>query len=234
MVNVLLRTILLYILIVFLMRLTGKRQIGQLELTELVTAFMISELAAYPISNNATPLLYGVIPAVTLVCLEVFFSYASMKFRPFRRALTGNAVPLVRNGRLDQVQMSKARITLEELVSASRMAGISCLADVSYAFLEPSGTISVLPKSEAVSPSAKALGQSVNESGAGHSLILDGEVDDRTLKTLGLGRQWLLHTLRSNGFSRAEEIFYMEINDQKELFFVRKEDKAPKNEKGQG
>lgn len=233
MVNVLLRTILLYILIVSLMRLTGKRQIGQLELTELVTAFMISELASYPISNNSTPLLYGVIPAVTLVCLEVFFSYASMKYRPFRRALTGNAVPLVRNGKIDQVQMEKARITLEELVSASRMAGVACLADVSYAFLEPSGTISVLPKSEATAPTARDLGRNVNESGTGHPLILDGEVDDRMLAALGLGRQWLLHTLKENGYSRAEEVFYMEINDQKEVFLVRKENATPKK-KGLG
>ena len=72
MANVFIRTILLYLLIVVLMRITGKRQIGQLELTELVTAFMVSELASYPISNNSIPLLYGVLPAISLICLEVF------------------------------------------------------------------------------------------------------------------------------------------------------------------
>ena len=84
MINVFLRTVIMYIIIVALMRLTGKRQIGQLELTELVTAFMVSELAANPISDNSVPLLYGIIPAMTLVSLEVFLSYISLKSKTFK------------------------------------------------------------------------------------------------------------------------------------------------------
>lgn len=223
MANVWIRTVVLYILIVLLMRLTGKRQIGQLELTELVTAFMISELASYPISNNSIPLLYGVIPAVTLVCLEVFLSFASVKSRRFRKALTGNALALVKNGKVDEAQMTRARITLDELLSAARMAGVAQLSDVSYAFLEPCGTISVLPKAESMPPSAADLGRATNEVGVGHALILDGQIDSRELQSLGLGERWLLKTVRQNGYTSEKELFYMEINDRKELFFIRRE-----------
>lgn len=228
MVNVWIRTVVLYILIVLLMRLTGKRQIGQLELTELVTAFMISELASYPISNNSIPLLYGVIPAVTLVCLEVFLSGASVKSRRFRKALTGSALALVKSGKVDEAQMNRARITLDELVSAARMAGVAQLSDVSYAFLEPCGTISVLPKAESSPPSTADLGRTANEVGVGHALILDGQINSEELRALGLGERWLTKTVRQNGYASERELFYMEINDRKELFFIRREKDAKK------
>jgi len=85
MANIFLRTVILYVLLVLLLRLSGKREVGQLELTELVTTFMISELASTPITNNNIPLLYGIIPAVVLVCLEVFLSFAGVKSANFAK-----------------------------------------------------------------------------------------------------------------------------------------------------
>ena len=225
MANVFIRTVILYILIVCLMRLTGKREIGQLELTELVTAFMISELASYPISDNSTPLLYGVIPAVTLVCLEIFLSYFSIKSRIFRGLIAGNAIPLVRKGKIDQEQMNKTRITLEELVSAMRTSGIAALSDVEYAFLEPNGTISVLPKTSEVPPTASDLNVNVPETGIEHAVIIDGNVNQKELKALGLEKRWIENTLKENGYSQPSEVFYMGINDLKEVFLVRREKK---------
>ena len=163
MINVFLRTVIMYIIIVALMRLTGKRQIGQLELTELVTAFMVSELAANPISDNSVPLLYGIIPAMTLVSLEVFLSYISLKSKTFRRMVAGNALALINKGNIDIKQMNNARITVEELLSAMRSAGISCMSNIEYAFLEPNGTISVIPKASENPPSSMDMGISVSE-----------------------------------------------------------------------
>ena len=165
MLNIFIRTLILYTLIVVLMRLTGKRQIGQLELTELVTAFMISELASSPITNNSIPLLYGVIPAVTLVCLEVFLSYISLKSRTFRKLIAGSALPLINDGKIDKAQMNKARITVEELISAMRMSGICCVSEVKYAFLEPSGNISFLTKAAKSPPTSEDLKMKVKEQG---------------------------------------------------------------------
>lgn len=219
MANVFIRTVILYLLIVALMRLTGKRQIGQLELTELVTAFMISELASYPISNNSIPLFYGVIPAVTLVCLEVFLSYISIKSRTFRKVIAGSALALVKNGKLDQAQMNRARITLEELISAMRMAGISHLSDVGYAFLESSGTISVLPKAASAPPTASDMSLNVPENGMEHVLIVDGKTDEKELNSLGLEKRWLERKLKENGYTSPQEVFFMGFDDgQKSIF----------------
>ncbi len=228
MANVFIRTVILYLLIVALMRLTGKRQIGQLELTELVTAFMISELASYPISNNSIPLFYGVIPAVTLVCLEVFLSYISIKSRSFRKVIAGSALALVKNGKPDQAQMNRARITLEELISAMRMAGISHLSDVGYAFLEPSGTISVLPKAAQAPPTASDMNLAVSENGMEHALIIDGKADENELKCLGLEKRWLERKLKENGYQTPEDVFFMGLDDSKNLYFVPKEPPEPK------
>ena len=228
MANVFIRTVLLYVLIVALMRLTGKRQIGQLELTELVTAFMISELASYPISNNSIPLFYGVIPAVTLVCLEVFLSYISIKSRAFRKAVTGNALALIKNGTLDQAQMKRARITLEELISAMRMAGISHLSDVGYAFLESNGMISVLPKAANAPPTASDLNRNVPENGMEHILIADGKIDEKELRFLGLEKRFLERKLRENGYTSPEDVFFMGLDDAKNLYLIRKENACSK------
>ena len=225
MVNVFLRTVILYMVIVVLLRLTGKRQIGQLELTELVTAFMISELASSPITDNTIPLLYGVIPAVTLVCLEVFLSYAAMKSRTFRRLVTGRALPLVHKGKIDKEQMNKARITVEELLSAVRCNGISCMSDVEYAFLEQNGTISVIQKASESPPSAKDLKIKISEKGIEHSIIIDSDISKTELDKLNKDMNWLNKKLAENGFNSKDDVFYMGINELDEIYIIGKDKK---------
>ena len=220
MLNIFLRTIILYTVIVILMRLTGKRQIGQLELTELVTAFMISELASSPISDNTIPLLYGVIPAITLVCLEVFLSYAAMKSRKFRRLVTGRALPLVYKGKIDKEQMNKARITVEELLSAMRCNGVPCMSDIDYAFLEPNGTISIITKSEENPPSANDMNVKVAEKGIEHTIIVDSDVSEKEIRKLGKNEKWLEKKLKENGFNDKNEVFYMGVNDLDEIYII--------------
>lgn len=224
MINVFIRTVILYLLIVALMRLTGKRQIGQLELTELVTAFMISELASRPIDDNSVPLLYGIIPAITLVCLEVFLSYLSIKSRSFRKLVAGNALALIRKGKLDKNQMNKARITVEELVSAMRCAGVSSLKNIEYAFLEPNGTISVITKAPESPVTARAMEIDVPEAGIEHPVIIDGNIDHAELKRLGIDEKFILNKLRENGYRSDEQIFYMGVDDLLEVNIVSKEE----------
>ena len=225
MANVFIRTILLYLLIVVLMRITGKRQIGQLELTELVTAFMVSELASYPISNNSIPLLYGVLPAISLICLEVFLSFISVKSKKFRTMIAGSALMLVRAGTIDQEQMKKARITMEGLLGAARNCGVFCVSDISYAFLESSGTISVLPKASKVPVSAEDMGKNVPEPGAEHPLIIDGNLCRDQMKQLNISENRIRIELEKLGYEDLSEVFYLGINDLKEVYAVKKQKK---------
>ncbi len=225
MINIVVRTVILYILVVALMRLTGKRQIGQLELTELVTAFMISELAANPISDNSIPILYGIIPGIILVCLEVLLSFISIKSRVFRKMLSGSALALIKKGKLDKDQMNKARITVEELISALRNAGTPSMSNVEYAFLEPNGTISIIQKAVDIPPAAKDMGVDVSEPGIEHPVIIDGNINKKELEGLGIDEDWIMKKLRDNGITDANEVFYMGINDLLEEYIVGKDEK---------
>lgn len=225
MLNVLVRTVILYSAVVILMRLTGKRQIGQLELTELVTAFMISELAANPISNNSIPIAYGIIPAAVLVCLEVFLSFASIKSKRFARLLAGNALLLINKGKIDIVTMTRARITVEELASAVRCSGSSGLSEVEYAYLEPNGTISVIPKAKNQPITPSDLDFKVNEKGIEHIVVSDGVCDKEELKKIGFDEAWLEKTLKADGIKNICDVFYMSVNDSHDTYIVRRDNK---------
>ncbi len=226
MANMFIRTIIMYVVIVVLMRLTGKRQIGQLEITELVTAFMVSELASYPISNNTIPLLYGILPAITLICLEVFLSYASLKSRKFGKLLEGSEMALIKKGELDQKQMNKARITVEELKSALRVGGIASFSMVEYAFLESNGTISIIPKTGEMPLAAKYVKSDVKEEGIDHSVIIDGRIIEKELATIGVTKEKVGAMIAERGYKSIKEIFYMGIDDDGKVYIIEKEKEA--------
>lgn len=224
MANVFIRTIILYLLIVLLMRLTGKREVGQLELTELVTAFMISELASIPITDNNIPLLYGVIPTITLVCLEVMLSFLCIKSRIMKKIFSGNPSMIIRNGVIDTKAMNDARFSLPELMSALRVAGYYSLSEVNYAILEPNGTLSVVPYAGERPPSGNELSLCVPDKGMEHILITDGQVNSKELTKLGLNNSWLYSQLSKNGCKSEKDVFFFGVNDSKEVNIIRMED----------
>ena len=145
MIIILLRTVILYIFIIFGIRLLGKRQVGELEPTELVLALLIADLASVPMQENGIPLLAGLIPIVTLLCLSMIMSVLMMRSIKFRALLCGRPSILIENGILKQKELSKNRFTLDELMEELRGKGISSIADVKYAILENSGQLSILP-----------------------------------------------------------------------------------------
>ena len=220
MANIFLRTVILYIFIFVIMRITGKRQIGQLELSEFITAFMVSEFATYPVSNSATPLLYGVIPSITIVSLEVLFSFITIKSRFFKKIAAGDALALIKKGKIDKKQMSDARISFDELTSAMRLSGVSCLANVEYAFLEPNGSISIIPKANNTPPSAKDLDRTVCENGIEHSVIIDGKLNESELSSLGFDKSKIYGILSQNGFSSEKDVLYMGIDDMRNVCII--------------
>ena len=226
MANVFLRTVILYILIVLLMRITGKREVGQLELTELVTAFMISELASIPITDNNIPLLYGIIPSITLVCLEVFLSFMCMKSRKVRHIFSGTPAVLVEKGKLVQKELENARLTLEELMSSLRVLGYSDLSSVNYAILEPSGNLSVIPKSSERPPTVNELSMQVKEKGVEHIIISDGVVTVNELNKFGFDEKWLSSQLKKHGCTEPEQVFFMGVDDANSVNLIKKEGKS--------
>jgi len=137
------RTIILYMLVVFAMRLMGKRQIGELQPTELVITIMISELAALPASNPGTPLLMGVIPVLTLITMEIIVSFFSLKSKGFRKFLQGQPSVIIRKGKIDYKEMERIRMNLDDLLEEIRLQGSPKIKSIKLAVVETNGKLSL-------------------------------------------------------------------------------------------
>lgn len=218
-----LRTILLYLLIVAAMKIMGKRQIGQMQLSELVTVTMLSELASYSILDPDIPLLYSVIPVFILIAIEVSISYCSVKSRFISKLFDGKPSFIIYKGEINQKELVSSRITLTEVISEIRKAGYSSVSEIYYMILEPGGKISVIPRysRQPLTPSDTKL--NVTECGIDHALIIDGELIPSALPAVGKSKTWFDSVLRSEKVNDITDVFYFAVNDCGDITFIKKD-----------
>ena len=209
MASILIRTVIIYCLLMLTLRLMGRREIGQLDASDLVSTLLISELAAIPIDDPDIPLLNAVLPILFILCLEVILSTVKNKSAKLGRAIDGNACYIIYKGRISQKALRENRISLNELLSALRSQGAFDIGSVSYALLEQNGTISVMQNSQEK---------------IAHPIVMDGTVLDRSLKRLGKSRQWLEDEIKKRK-KRTEDIFLMTLRDDGEIVLIEREDK---------
>lgn len=217
------RTIILYLLIIVGIRLMGKRQVGELEPSELVLALIIADLAAVPMQDFGIPLLSGIIPILTLLCVTMLISILSMKSIRFRALICGRPSIIVENGKLHQREMAKNRFTVDELMEELRMKGITDISTVKYAILETNGQISVLPFSNQTPPCAKDMNIPVEEGGLPIVIINDGRILDHNLKTRGYDRAWLENQLQRHGAKKSEDVYLLTADEMGRVYFAMKE-----------
>lgn len=218
------RTVLLYALIIVGMRLMGKRQIGELEPSELVLTMMISDLAAVPMQDFGIPLLAGVIPILTLLSLTMLLSQLSLHHLRFRALICGSPAVLIRAGVLQQSAMRKNRFTLDELLEELRQQGISSISEVKYAVLENSGRLSVLPWTSQKPPTVQQLKLTLaDDVTLPVVLINDGRVITQHLTACGRDERWLQKQLVQQKAASAAEVFLMTLDEQGAVFCVKKE-----------
>ena len=222
MLTILLRTVLVYAILIATMRLMGKRQLGELEISELVTTLLISEIASLPIVDQSIPLMYAIIPLFSILTLEVVLSMILLKCPRLKNLASSRPSILIRHGEVDQGELRRNRISVDELISEIRQAGLSTLADVDYAIVEQNGKISVLARKNAQPPTAQDLGVCVSESGLVHVLIADGKPNRYNLKLLGLDEAWLTSTLSQKGLA-TQQVFFLGRDDAGALYLVEKE-----------
>ena len=218
------RTVILYFLIMIGLRLMGKRQIGELEPSELVLTMMISDLATVPMQDFGIPLLAGVIPILTLLALSMLMSQLSLRNLRFRELVCGTPAVLIRHGVIQQQTMRKNRYTLDELLEELRGQGISCVEDVKYAILENSGQLSVLPWTRQQPPTAAQLHIDVEDSVTLPTVLInDGRVLCKNLAACGHDRAWLWERLREQQLSSPRYIFLLTLDEQGRVSCVKKE-----------
>lgn len=203
-----LRTIVLYLVIVLTLRVLGKRQVGELEPSELVVAILISDLAAVPMQDIGIPLLSGVIPIITLLALELLASEWSMHSVKFRAFLCGKPVFIIWEGVIDQSAMRKNRLTMDELNFCLRQAGILELEQVQYAVLETNGQLTTFLYPKYAPLTAQDAGKSTKRQEFPVNVICNGEIMEENLRFLERDRGWVDGALAKENTS-LPEVFLM-------------------------
>lgn len=220
---VFIRTLIVYLALLLTMRLLGKRQMGEMELSEFVVAALIADLAAHPLQDIGIPMLNGLVPILTLFCCEVLISGLSMKHIRLRALLFGKPSILIDHGRIDQREMRKNRFTVDELTQEIRAKGALDLSTVAYAILETDGRLTVLlnPADQPVTAAQMKLQPA--DTGYPMIVISEGRILDENLRLSGHGRSWLNEKLKEHRFPGAEEVYLMTVNRAEQIYIVGKE-----------
>jgi uncharacterized membrane protein YcaP (DUF421 family) len=222
MTGIVLRTLFFYTIVLFMMRLMGKREIGNLSPFDLVVSIMIAELAALPIEDLEKPLLEGVLPLLTLLVAEIALSYCSLKFEKVRSIVNGTPSIVIARGVIMEEEMRKMRYNINDLLVGLRSSGIVDVADVEYAVLEPSGTLSVIPVANKRPLTATDMGVSVTYEGLPLPIITDGRVHWDNLKGAGIDEDHFHTILKQRGVERPREVLFAYISSTGQFEFQRK------------
>lgn len=218
-----LRTIILYILITAGVRLMGKRQVGELEPSELVLSLIIADLASVPMQDYGIPLLTGIVPILTLLSLTMILSVLTMKSVRFRAIMCGRPSVIICNGAVNQQEMAKNRLTVDELLEELRGKGYTDLAQIKYAILETNGLLSILPYANQKPPTARDLKVSVEESGLPRVVVSDGRLLEHNLKLLGHDRPWLDRQLSQRGLRDIADVFLMLVDEADGVYLAKRD-----------
>ena len=220
---VIIRTLIIYFSLLLVLRLLGKRQLGEMELSEFVVAALIADLAAHPLQDMGIPLINGLIPILVLFCCEVLIAGLSLKSIRLRSLVFGKPSLLIVHGQILQREMYKNRFTLDELMQELRAKGITDLNTVSYGVLETNGKLSLIlaPQESPLTPAQ--MGISSPTKGYPSMIISDGRVMEANLRHLGLDRAWLEGQLRKRGASSPRQVFLMTADENETVYYAAKE-----------
>lgn len=220
---VILRTAIIYFTLLAAMRIMGKRQLGEMELSEFVVASLIADLASHPLQDVGIPMTNGLVPIFTLFCFEILIAGLSMKSIRLRTLLFGRPSILVTRGAIDQKEMRLNRFTADELLQELRNQGMFDLSQVEYAILETSGRLNVIPYPAEQPPTASQLGVEVPDGGCPLIVVSEGRVIGKNLKRLGRSAEWLREELRQKGHGEAKDIYLMTVNQTGQEYIAEKE-----------
>ena len=179
------RTVLLYIVILTSVRLMGKRQISELQTSELVVTLLISDIAAIPMQDTGQPLASGFIPIAVLVMCEIAISVFMLKSGKFRRLVCGKPIVLINNGKVDQKEMARLRLSIEDFFEELREKDVFSIEDVAWAIMETNGKLSIIKKPEKDIPCNQLLGLNPPDKGIEVVVISDGEFSDFSMRLCG-------------------------------------------------
>jgi len=229
---VLVRTLVIYFALLITMRLLGKRQLGEMELSEFVLAALIADLAAHPLQDIGIPLINGLVPILTLFCCEVLIAGATLKSVRLRSLFFGRPSVLVLHGKVIQRELRKNRFSLDELMQELRNQGVLDISKIEYGILETDGRLNVIlyASESPVTPAMLNIETSCDAYPA--IIINDGRVMETNLLHLGRDMNWLTKQLNERGLKSPTDVFLMTLNKSGQIYFatMEPEQKERKNE----
>ena len=216
------RSIVLYVLVLIVMRLMGKREIGQLQPFELAIAIMIADLASIPMTEIGIPIYYGIVPILGLLMMHMFISFLNMKSIKAREILCGRPSILIYRGKIIEQELKKQRFTINELEERLRGNNVFNIGDVEYAILETSGQVTVIQKPGKRNVTPEDLNITPDYEGIPYDLVVDGKVMTENLKELGKNYKWLeKQTEKFN--MKPEEALVVTLDAKGQIFCQKKE-----------
>ena len=217
-----LRTIILYSVLIAVIRLMGKRQIGQMEPSEFVVTMLVANLASIPMQDSGIPLFSGFVPIVTVLGLELVLSHLSLKSIWVRKLLCGKPVILIENGNILQKNLQKTRVTLDELTGHLREKDVLDLNSVQYAILETNGNLSVFPYPKERPASAKEAGIQPRKQYLPLTIVSDGVLMPENLQKAGKDHKWVQRVLAERK-ATLRDTWLLTVDGADHILFYRKE-----------
>lgn len=220
---ILVRTIILYFTVLISMRLMGKRQLGEMELSEFIVAALIADLAATPLQDIGIPLINGLVPIITLFTLETIIAGISMRSIKLRKIFFGTPEIMIKNGKISEERMKNNRFTLDELMQELRNNGLPNASTVEYAILETNGKLNIILKAEEQPVTPKLMNITAESPGYAHIIINEGRILTNNLKLLGRDENWLTKELKSLNMPSAQDIYLFTLSDNGNVYCQPKE-----------
>ena len=216
------RSIVLYIIVLIVMRLMGKREIGQLQPFELAISIMIADLAAVPMAETGIPITNGIIPILGLLVMHLLISIINLKSMKIREILCGKPSILIYREKIDEKVLKKERFTLNELQERLRGNNVLNIADVEYAILETSGQVTVIQKPDKRTTIPKDFNITPEYEGIPYDLVIDGKVLYKNLKAIGRDYSWLKKQVEKFNM-KPEEALIVTFDGAEQIFCQKKE-----------
>ena len=220
------RSLILYFLVIFAVRLMGKRQLGELQPSELVITILVSNIATLPIEDSDIPVILGITPILSLVCFEVIVSWLSLKFPKLRKMISGSPKIIIRGGKTDPQVMKELRFSVDDLLTSLRGKDIFDISEVQYAVVETTGNVSVMKKQADDTPVRKDLGLEPHPEDPPQLVVADGKIIDMAVKSLGYDEQWVRKTL-DEGNKKLSEVLIMMADRTGRCYIAGKDGGAP-------
>ena len=224
MLIIVIRTLILYLVVILSLRIMGKRQIGELQPAELVVAIMISDLATIPMESVNAPLMSGVVPVLTLMLAEIILSFASLKSSAVRKVVVGSPSVVIYDGKIIEREMERMRFNLDDLLEELRLNNYTDVADVEVAVIETSGKLSIIPRTKARAVTVDDLKlRNVSPSGLPCTVIMDGRINSYELKRSGKDMAFINKMIKENGARTVRDVFVMTINAEGKQYIQLKD-----------